>query len=98
MPFAPWGDCLPLRESGESPAGQTLERHQLDPGNGSEGARERVGQLRRGGAKLEADSRCARYQSIKTVAPHRASIIDKLGIRDRTSLTRYATRRGLVEA
>lgn len=35
--------------------------------------------------------------SIKTVERHRANIIDKLGVRDRVDLTRYAIRRGLVE-
>lgn len=35
--------------------------------------------------------------SPKTVEHHRANIIDKLGIRDRVGLTRYAIRRGLVE-
>ena len=36
--------------------------------------------------------------SIKTVERHRANIYDKLGIRDRVELTRYAIREGLVEA
>jgi DNA-binding NarL/FixJ family response regulator len=36
--------------------------------------------------------------SIKTVERHRANILDKLGMRDRVELTRYAIRRGLVEA
>ena len=35
--------------------------------------------------------------SIKTVERHRANLIDKLGIRDRVGLTRYAIRHGLVE-
>jgi DNA-binding NarL/FixJ family response regulator len=35
--------------------------------------------------------------SLKTVERHRANIIEKLGIRDRVGLTRYAIRRGLVE-
>jgi DNA-binding NarL/FixJ family response regulator len=35
--------------------------------------------------------------SIKTVERHRANIIEKLGIRDRVSLARYAIRQGLVE-
>ena len=35
--------------------------------------------------------------SIKTVERHRANIIEKLGVRDRVGLTRYAIRRGLVE-
>jgi DNA-binding NarL/FixJ family response regulator len=35
--------------------------------------------------------------SVKTVERHRANVIDKLGVRDRVGLTRYAIRRGLVE-
>jgi DNA-binding NarL/FixJ family response regulator len=35
--------------------------------------------------------------SIKTVERHRANILDKLGMKDRVELTRYAIRRGLVE-
>ena len=36
--------------------------------------------------------------SIKTVERHRANILEKLGMRDRVELTRYAIRRGLVQA
>ncbi len=35
--------------------------------------------------------------SDKTVERHRANVLDKLGLRDRVALTRYAIRRGLVE-
>ena len=35
--------------------------------------------------------------SEKTVDRHRANVLDKLGLRDRVALTRYAIRRGLVE-
>jgi DNA-binding NarL/FixJ family response regulator len=35
--------------------------------------------------------------SVKTVDRHRANILEKLGMRDRVELTRYAIRRGLVE-
>ena len=35
--------------------------------------------------------------SIKTVDRHRANIIEKVGVRDRVALTRYAIRRGLIE-
>lgn len=35
--------------------------------------------------------------SDKTVERHRANILEKLGLRDRVALTRYAIRRGLVE-
>jgi DNA-binding NarL/FixJ family response regulator len=36
--------------------------------------------------------------SEKTVERHRANVLEKLGLRDRVGLTRYAIRRGLVEA
>jgi DNA-binding NarL/FixJ family response regulator len=36
--------------------------------------------------------------SQKTVERHRANILEKLGMRDRVELTRYAVRNGLVEA
>ena len=35
--------------------------------------------------------------SVKTVERHRANILEKLGMRDRVELTRYAIKRGLVE-
>ncbi len=35
--------------------------------------------------------------SLKTVERHRANIMQKLGLRDRTQLTRYAIRAGLIE-
>ena len=35
--------------------------------------------------------------SEKTVERHRANVLDKLGMRDRVEVTRYAIRRGLVE-
>ena len=35
--------------------------------------------------------------SKKTVERHRANVLQKLGMRDRVELTRYAIRRGLVE-
>lgn len=35
--------------------------------------------------------------SPKTVERHRSNIMDKLGVRDRVQLTRYAIRRGLIE-
>ena len=37
------------------------------------------------------------FISVKTVDRHRANILQKLGMRDRTQLTRYAIRAGLVE-
>jgi DNA-binding NarL/FixJ family response regulator len=35
--------------------------------------------------------------SIKTVERHRANVLEKLGLRDRVALTRYAIRHGLIE-
>jgi len=35
--------------------------------------------------------------SIKTVERHRANMLQKLGLRDRLELTRYAIRVGLIE-
>jgi DNA-binding NarL/FixJ family response regulator len=40
----------------------------------------------------------ALFISIKTVERHRQYILDKLGMRDRVELTRYAIRRGLIQA
>jgi DNA-binding NarL/FixJ family response regulator len=39
----------------------------------------------------------ALFISVKTVERHRQNILDKLGMRDRVELTRYAIKRGLVE-
>jgi DNA-binding NarL/FixJ family response regulator len=39
----------------------------------------------------------ALWISIKTVERHRQNILDKLGMRDRVELTRYAIRRGLIQ-
>jgi DNA-binding NarL/FixJ family response regulator len=39
----------------------------------------------------------ALFISPKTVERHRANVLEKLGMRDRVDLTRYAIRRGLVE-
>jgi DNA-binding NarL/FixJ family response regulator len=40
----------------------------------------------------------ALFISVKTVERHRQNILDKLGMRDRVELTRYAIRRGLIQA
>jgi DNA-binding NarL/FixJ family response regulator len=37
------------------------------------------------------------YIAEKTVERHRGNILEKLGMRDRVELTRYAIRRGLIE-
>jgi DNA-binding NarL/FixJ family response regulator len=39
----------------------------------------------------------ALFISIKTVDRHRQNILEKLGMRDRVELTRYAIRRGLIQ-
>jgi DNA-binding NarL/FixJ family response regulator len=39
----------------------------------------------------------ALFISIKTVDRHRTNMLEKLGMRDRVDLTRYAIRRGLIE-
>ncbi|HJR94644.1 MAG TPA: response regulator transcription factor, partial [Gaiellaceae bacterium] len=52
--------------------------------------------------KLIAEARTSKeiaatlFISIKTVERHRQNILDKLGMRDRVELTRYAIRRGLI--
>lgn len=38
------------------------------------------------------------FISIKTVQTHRAHILEKLGLHDRTELVRYAIRKGLIDA
>lgn len=37
------------------------------------------------------------FISVKTVDRHRANVLQKLGLRDRLALTRYAIRAGLIE-
>jgi DNA-binding NarL/FixJ family response regulator len=39
----------------------------------------------------------ALFISIKTVDRHRQNILEKLGMRDRVELTRYAIKRGLIQ-
>ena len=54
--------------------------------------------------KLIAEARTTReiaaelVLSEKTVERHRQNILGKLGMRDRVELTRYAIRRGLIQA
>ena len=54
--------------------------------------------------KLIADAHTSKeiaemlFISVKTVERHRANILEKLGMRDRVELTRYAIRRGLIQA
>jgi DNA-binding NarL/FixJ family response regulator len=53
--------------------------------------------------KLIAEARTSKeiakmlWISVKTVERHRQNILDKLGMRDRVELTRYAIRRGLIQ-
>jgi DNA-binding NarL/FixJ family response regulator len=53
--------------------------------------------------KLIAEARTSKeiaaelFISVKTVERHRQNILDKLGMRDRVELTRYAIRRGLMQ-
>jgi DNA-binding NarL/FixJ family response regulator len=49
-------------------------------------------------AHTSKDIAQALFISIKTVERHRQNILDKLGMRDRVELTRYAIRRGLIQA
>ena len=49
------------------------------------------------GAHQPRDRRGRSCISEKTVERHRTNILDKLGMRDRVELTRYAIRRGLIE-
>ncbi|WP_408630925.1 response regulator transcription factor [Micromonospora coriariae] len=37
------------------------------------------------------------FISVKTVERHRSNLLQKLGLRDRLDLTRYAIRAGLIE-
>ncbi|GAA3212977.1 hypothetical protein GCM10020256_12780 [Streptomyces thermocoprophilus] len=37
------------------------------------------------------------FISVKTVQRHRANLLQKLGLRDRLEMTRYAIRAGLIE-
>jgi len=48
--------------------------------------------------QLSAGGQVDRPRLSRTVERHRANILSKLGMRDRVELTRYAIRRGLVEA
>ena len=56
-----------------------------------------VVKLDRRGPHQRGDRRDCCVISKKTVERHRANILEKLGMRDRVELTRYAIRRGLVE-
>jgi DNA-binding NarL/FixJ family response regulator len=48
-------------------------------------------------ANTSKEIAAALFISVKTVERHRQNILDKLGMRDRVELTRYAIRRGLIQ-
>ena len=48
-------------------------------------------------AQTSKDIAATLFISVKTVDRHRQNILDKLGMRDRVELTRYAIRRGLIQ-
>ena len=81
-----------------------LIRDHLEGGNDSEQPRELLTPRELEVLKLIAEAHTSKeiarmlFISVKTVERHRANILDKLGMRDRVELTRYAIRRGLVEA
>jgi DNA-binding NarL/FixJ family response regulator len=72
--------------------------------DGASGPRERLSPREQQVLKLIAEAHTSRDISAllglseKTVETHRASILRKLGMRDRVELVRYAIRRGLIEA
>ena len=72
-------------------AGEAVARRAAHPARGGDR------QARRRGAHQRRDRRRCCVISKKTVERHRANILEKLGMRDRVELTRYAIRRGLVE-
>ena len=85
------------------PVGGLDARARLRPARRRRGAfdpltpREQRGpQADRRGPPVEGD-RPMLTISVKTVERHRANILEKLGMRDRVELTRYAIRRGLIE-
>jgi DNA-binding NarL/FixJ family response regulator len=82
-----------------------LIRDYLDRGRNGDSLREEPLTLREQEVlKLIAESysnqqiAAALVLSVKTVERHRANILEKLGMHDRVQLTRYAIRRGLIEA
>ena len=73
-----------------------LRRGETPPGNALTGREDEVVKLiAEGHSSKDIAERLT--ISIKTVERHRANVLQKLGMRDRTELTRYAIRAGLVE-
>jgi DNA-binding NarL/FixJ family response regulator len=92
-------------ESFVYPAAVTaLVRNHLEKSGGGEQQREMLTPRELEVLKLIAEAHSSKeiaqmlVISVKTVERHRANILEKLGMRDRVELTRYAIRRGLVEA
>jgi RNA polymerase sigma factor (sigma-70 family) len=83
-----------------STAQQALIRDFIDRG---EGATDELSPREQEVVKLIAEAHTNReiaeilHLSEKTVESHRARVLQKLGMRDRVELVRYAIRRGLVE-
>jgi DNA-binding NarL/FixJ family response regulator len=77
---------------------EKLERG-ADHGEGDEVLTDRERQVVKLIAEAYTNEQIAEALTIsrKTVERHRENILDKLGMRDRVQLTRYAIRRGLVE-
>jgi DNA-binding NarL/FixJ family response regulator len=83
-------------------AAEALIRHVLDRGEGAETLdpltdreTEVVRMIAEGASGREIAA--ALGVSEKTVEHHRSNVLEKLGLRDRVALTRYAVRRGLIE-
>jgi DNA-binding NarL/FixJ family response regulator len=80
-----------------------LIRDHLERNSGAEDSREILTPRELEVLKLIAEAQSSKeiaktlVISVKTVERHRANILEKLGMRDRVELTRYAIRRGLVE-
>ena len=75
---------------------ERTRRGESGPRGSAHAARDRDRQADRGGPHEPRDRRLLNI-SDKTVERHRASVLEKLGLRDRVALTLYAVRRGLVE-
>ncbi len=83
---------------------RSLIRHFLDrPEHGTSAAEDPLSARESEVVKLIAEGHTGREIasilsiSERTVERHRANVLDKLGLRDRVALTRYAVRHGLVE-
>jgi DNA-binding NarL/FixJ family response regulator len=82
---------------------RALVRQYLHGGTGEDGGEGSLSPREDEVVKLIAEGRSSKeiaavlHISEHTVDRHRANVFDKLGLRDRVALTRYAIRRGLVE-